>query len=117
MSAETELRALLVADSATLALVSTRIAADRIEQTAARPFVVYTRTATEVQQSLFGEVLATKVVFDVQIWADTRVAAEAVADAVQAALVADHRAIVSRAGGYDADLDLEATVITVDWWD
>lgn len=117
MSMESDLRALLVAYAPLTALVSTRIAADRIEQGAIRPFVVYTRTATEPVQSLDGAVHANKATFDVQCWADTRTSAEQVADAIQAALVADARAIVGRASGYDADLDLEATVISVDWWD
>lgn len=117
MSMESDLRALLVAYAPLTALVSTRIAADRIEQGAARPFVVYTRTGTEPVQTLDGTLHASKATFDVQCWADTRTAAEAVADAIQAALVADARAIVGRASGYDADLDLEATVISIDWWD
>lgn len=117
MSMESDLRALLVAYAPLAALVSTRIAADRIEQGAIRPFVVYTRTGTEPVQTLDGTLHASKSTFDVQCWADTRAAAEAAADAIQAALVADFRAIVGRASGYDADLDLEATVISVDWWD
>lgn len=117
MSMEADLRALLVAYAPLTALVSTRVAADRIDQGAARPFVVYTRTGTEPVQTLLGAVVGTKASFDVQVWADTRLVAEAVADAVQDALVADARAITSRSSGYDADLDLEATVISVDWWD
>ena len=117
MSMESDLRALLAAYAPLTALVSTRIAADRIEQGAGRPFVVFSRTATEPVQSLNGTVHANKASFDVQCWADTRTSAEAVADAIQDALVADARAIVARASGYDADLDLEATVISVDWWD
>ena len=117
MSAESEIRTLLGAASAVTSLVSTRIRANRAEQGDDRPFVIFTRSATEVQQGLGGTVLATKVVFDVECWADTRLAAEALADAVQAALVADGRAIVGRASGYDGDLDLEASIVSVDWWD
>ncbi len=117
MSMESDLRALLVAYAPLLALVSTRIAADRIEHGTVLPFVVFTRTGTEPVQNLTGDVLANKATFDVQCWANTRSSAETVADAIQAALVADGRAIVGRASGYDADLDLEATVISVDWWD
>lgn len=117
MSMESDLRALLAAYAPLAALVSTRIAADRIEQGAIRPFVVFTRTGTETIQTLNGAVHANKATFDVQCWANTRTSAEAVADAIQDALVADARAIVGRASGYDADLDLEATVISVDWWD
>lgn len=117
MSAETALRALLAADSATAALVSTRIAADRIEQGATRPFVVFTRVATENEYGLNGTLHAAKCVFDVQCWGDTRVSVQAVADAVQAALEADYRAVTARANGYDGELDLEAVTLSVDWWD
>jgi len=117
MSAETDLRALLVADSPLVALVGTRIAADRIEQSAARPFIVFSRTGSEHLQGLNGTLHATKAVFEIQCWADTRVSAEAVADAVERVCVAGYRAIIERASGYDAELDLEATTIVVDWWD
>jgi len=117
MSAESELRALLVATAGVTALVGTRVRAERAEQSDARPFVVFSRTGTDIEQSLFDEVLGTKAVFEVACWADNRASAEAVADAVQTALVADHRAINSRAGGYDGDLDLEVAVLSVDWWD
>jgi hypothetical protein len=117
MSAETELRALLVADSALVALVGTRIAADRIEQGAARPFVVFTRASTEYVLALDSSVAATKAIFEVQCWGDTRVSIEAVADAVSRIFTADARALSERSSGYDAELDLEATTFIVDWWD
>lgn len=117
MTMEADLYSLLSADAPLAALVGTRIAADRMDQGVTRPFVVFTRTGTEPQQNLLGDVLATRATFDIQVWADSRTVAEQVADAVQTALVADHRAIVNRSGGYDADLDLEATVLSVDWWD
>lgn len=120
MSAKTELRALLVATSGVTALVGSgsaaRISADRIEQGAARPFIVFTQNATDVQTGLNGTVLTTKAVLELQCWADTRVGADALADAVQTALVGDYRTITQRADGYDAELDLEATIFTVDWW-
>ncbi len=76
MSAEIELRALLIAAPAVNTLVSQRIAVDRIEQGSARPFVVFTRTGTERTKGLDGTVHAVLVTFSLQCWADTRAAAE-----------------------------------------
>ena len=117
MSAETDLRAALAGNAGLTALVSTRIVADRMEEGVGRPFVVFARVATENHQSLDGTLLASKAVFEVQCWADTRASAEAVANAVEVVLLADHRPVINRVSGYDSDLDLEATLLTVDWWD
>lgn len=117
MSAETDLRTLLLADAPTAALVAARISADRIEQGAARPFIVFTRTATLRDKTLSGQVAGVLVTLSVQCWADTRVTAEAVADAVQTAIEAVFHTVSNRDGGYDPDLDLEAAVLTVEWWE
>lgn len=120
MSAKTEFRTLMLATSGVTSLVGSgsnaRVSADRIEQGAARPFIVFTQSGTDVQHGLDGAVLTTKAVLELQCWADTRVAADALADAVQTALVGDYRTITARADAYDGELDLEATIITVDWW-
>jgi hypothetical protein len=85
MSAATDLQALLLATSAVTALCSTRISADRMEQAAATPFIVYTGTA-EPQRSLDGSVHGTRTTFEIQCWADTRAAADALAAAVKTVL-------------------------------
>ena len=118
MSAETDLRALLVGNAGVAGLVGTRVAADRIEQTAGRPFVVFSRTGSEPQLCLDGAVLKTRVTLDVQAWADTRASASAVADAVIAAVRgATSQTVVDMSSAYDADLDLEAALLTVQWWE
>ena len=117
MSADTDLRALLAASSTITALVATRIVADRMEEGASRPFIVFSRVATEYQHGLNGSVLGARATFDVQCWADTRASAEAVANAVEVVLLANQRPVLSRVSGYDAELDLEATLLSVEWWD
>ena len=117
MSAAADLRALLIATPAVTALVGSRIAADRIEQGSARPFIVFTCTATERSKGLDGTVHGVQVTFDVQCWADTRAAAEAVGDAAQDAIEQAFQTIATRGSGYDADLDLEADLLTVLWWE
>lgn len=118
MSAETALRALLVADAPVAALVSTRIAADRIEQGAARPFICYTRTASAPVVALDGTHLKTLVSLDVQCWADSRASADAVADAVTTAVRGViSQSVVGRSSAYDADLDVEGAIVSVSWWE
>jgi hypothetical protein len=115
MSAATDLQALLLATSAVTALCSTRISADRMEQAAATPFIVYTGTA-EPQRSLDGTIHGTRTVFEIQCWASTRAAADALAAAVMAALDASTSIAPARPAGIDGELDLEAALLTCDWW-
>lgn len=117
MSAELDLQTLLAGNTGVTSLVGGRIGADRAEQDWGRPFVIYTRTDTERFKTLDGTVVDEKVTFDVQCWADTRAEAEACADACTAAIEGgDHGEVVGRSTSYDGDLDLEATLLTVEWW-
>lgn len=124
MSAESELQALLVADAgvrtalsvSTAARAGERIAADRIEQGTGRPFGVYTRTATDKFEGLDGTVHATKVTLELQFWGDTRLQADALADACETAITGADQAVIGRSTAYDGELDLEATVLAVEWW-
>lgn len=118
MSAETALRALLIASTPVTSLVGQRIASDRIEQGATRPFIVYTRTASNPLTGIDGIVYQTLASIDLQCWADTRQEAEAVADAVTAAIRATPpQTVPNRSGGYDPDLDLEVASLSIEWWE
>ena len=117
MSAETDLRALLLATPAVTDLVGSRVAADRIEQGAARPFIVFTRTGTQRERTLTGQLIASNVALSVQCWADTRLVAEAVADAVDTALATQYQYAGDRSTGYDPELDLECAILPVEWWE
>jgi hypothetical protein len=118
MSAETDLRALLAGTAGVTALVSTRIAADRIEQGVARPFVVYSRTASDPLVSIDGAHLKTMATLEVSCWGDTRASADAVADAVTTAVRGQlTQSVVGRNAAYDETLDAEGTVLIVNWWE
>lgn len=117
MSLDTDLRAALAAYPAVTALVGSAIVSDRMEQGTPRPFIVFSRTDTQYTQGLDGTIFAERAVFDLQCWADTRASSNTVADAITTMLQADQRAILSRTSAYDPDLDLEATLLSVEWWD
>lgn len=124
MSAETELHALLKADAgvrgalgaADVAAAARRISADRAEQDAGKPFVVFVRTATEDFEGLDGTVFDSKVTLELQCWGDKRTAVDALADACQTAIRGADQAVLGRTSGFDPELDMEATVLTVEWW-
>jgi Protein of unknown function (DUF3168) len=117
MSAEADLRTLLASASAVTSLVGARISADRIAQDAVRPFIVFVRSATLRERGLDGTLHGSKVTFSIQAWADTRVAALAVIEAVQSVLESNHHAVVDHAADSDPDLDLEAATLSVDIWE
>lgn len=115
MSAETEFRALLVADAALTALVSTRIAQNGVPQGAVFPLVVFTASHNPTY-GLDNTLLDDEVTFNVQCWAATALQADAVADAVDAALAGSSGIVTERASAYDQDLGADCTVLTIQWW-
>lgn len=117
MSIETELRALLVADSTVAALVGNRVSADHIDQAAARPFVVYRRTDTERQYTLSGELAGAVATITVQCWAETRLQADELAEACEVCFLLNQRPTTGREADSDPELDLYVTQFTVSWWE
>lgn len=114
MSAETELRALLTADASLTALVGNRIAQNAVPQDEDYPLVVFT-SAHAPSLSTFGTVLADEVTFSIQCWAVDSIVADAVADAATAALAA-RADVLGREAAYEEEMNLHATVLTVQWW-
>jgi len=119
VSAETALRALLAGNSAVAALVGTAVAHNAIRQGVPAPYVVFT-CAHDPQLGLLSNLLADRCSFAVQCWGNTAGQAEAVADAVVAAVgtapAAHGACITSRASGYDDETGLDATILSVEWW-
>lgn len=116
MSAETMLRATLAAHAPLVALVGSRIAADRAEEGWPRPFVVFSRTGNENHADINNRTLGAQVFIELQVWADSRASAEAVAQACQDAIEDAGEAVASRSSGYDSELDVEASMLMVEWW-
>ena len=119
MSAETDLRALLAGHAGLAALVGGNVAHNAIRAQTAPPYVVFTCSHSPVL-TVGGAQLADQCLFSIQCWGKTAANAEAVADAVLAALAtapsARGVATTARASGYDDELGFDATILTVEWW-
>lgn len=116
MSAEADLRALLVANAALLALVpAARITIDAVDQNAARPYIVLSKQSATPIFGLDNTLLAETVQIDIQCVGLRRPQAIAVREAVQTALLAGGQPWVATSAGYDADNDIEVEVVSVNW--
>lgn len=118
MSSETDFRALLAAHAPLTALVGTRIALNAVPEQSALPLVVYAVSHTRTL-GLDGSLLADQCSISVQCWADTGTQADAVADAVVAAVATaavGQAAVLDRSTTFDAEMGLDATEMTVEWW-
>lgn len=119
MSAETEFQAVLRAHAPLMALLggaAERIAQNAVADHVGAPCIVYGTTRVP-DLHLSNSAGATNVQFAVQCWAATAAAAAALADAMQAALLAEGVACTQRASAYDAELGLDGEEVTVDWWE
>jgi len=119
MSIETDFRALLAGHTPLTALVSTRIALNAVPESSAFPLVVFAANHDR-QNGLDGTLLYDAATLDVQCWAETAAAADAVADAVIAAVatapVARSATVTSRATTFDPELGADGTTLSVIWW-
>jgi hypothetical protein len=110
-SAETTLYSILSTAPGVTALVGPRIYPDLVPQGIATPYIGYERVSTAPVATIHGSILASNVGLVVACWADTRIAAEALADAVAAAMQAAGHLYSSRAAELDdATLRLAATL-------
>lgn len=119
MSIEADVHTLLAAHAPLAALVGTRIAQNAVPPGADYPLVVYT-VEHGYDRALDGTVLCDQATVQIQCWANTPDAADAVADAVATALQdapdgADVT-VLARAGNFDPDLNLDGTQLNVEWW-
>lgn len=118
MSAESELRAALVAHAPLVALVpAARISIDAVAQDQPRPFIAFAKQGSAVDLGLGNTVLGTTTTIDVQCIGTDRANAIAVADAARAALLAAGMPSDRGGGAYDPENGLEVEVVTVDWFD
>lgn len=119
MSIETDVRGLLAGYSGLTALVGPRIAQDAVPDESAYPLVVYAVRRDRLT-ALDGTALLDQCSVAVQCWAETGVAAAAVADQVVAALgtapLANAAIVIDRSTTFDPDMGLDGVLLTVQWW-
>ncbi len=117
MSAEHELRAALVAWAPLVAVVpAARISVDSVPPGTARPYIVFVKQRSVRHGGLDGSVHARQTSIDVQIVGSSREQALQVRDLVETALDAQDVPWEDNSSGYDPDTDVEAEVLSVDWW-
>ena len=119
MSIETDFRALLAAHAPLTALVGARIALNAVPEGSAFPLVVFAASHDRIN-GLDGLLLADNCSLAVQCWADSAAAADAVADAVLAAVetapAARSATVADRSTTFDPDLGADGVTLTVSWW-
>ena len=101
MSAESQLYALLSADAGVTALISTRIYPDLVPELKTPPYIGYERVGTEPIVAISGAALGQIANMTLACWSATRVEAEAVADAVVAALAGSNFIHLTRGAEVD----------------
>ena len=116
MSAESSLRTALIGYAPLVAQVpAARISIDAVPQDAARPYIAFSTQAAEPTFGLSNALLGTVTSIDIQIVGRTRAEAITVRELVQAALLAASWPWVRTGAGYDAENDIEAEVVSVNW--
>ena len=119
MSIEDDFHATLAAHAPLTTLVGTRIAQNAVPPDPAVPLVVFSATH-QLERGLDGAILVDACQLQVQCWAETAIAADAVADAVAAACATAPAAagctVVDRASTFDPELMFDGTVLTIEWW-
>ena len=121
MSAEASLRTALLLHAPLVALIGDRVAQNGVELSTALPYVVFTAQHAPITGLLDSTVLIDQITLSIECWSTTAVEADTVADAVLVALLLhappfSTPTLLARGSGFDGDLGLDATVLSVEWW-
>lgn len=119
MSIETTFRALLAAHAPLTSLVSGRIALNAVPEGSAFPLVVFA-AAHDRQLNVDGTLAYDACTLSVQCWAETAAGADAVADAVIAAVATapavNSTTVSERSTTFDPEIGADGTTLTVSWF-
>lgn len=115
-SIEADVRAALLALPALAALVSTRVCIDEVPEDAPRPYIVFAKQSGNVDRGLDGVVHHETARIDIQCIGESRAQGIELAGLVREALEAVDQPADDFSAGYDPDNDIEAEVVSVDWW-
>lgn len=119
MSIESDFHALLAAWAPLTALVGTKgIAQEVVNAGSPVPYVVYT-AEHQLEHNLLGDVVDDTAALTVQCWGRDPLQADQVANevvlALESAPLLSYAIVLNRQSGFDPELDLHATVLTVEW--
>lgn len=117
MSAESDVYAALANDAGLSALVAGRIFPDAIPEESPLPAIAFVRAGGEKFYGLDNSLHAERVRMRVVCWAETRTAANAIGDAVTAALLAADLPPDTPDADFAESVGDFASVIEADWWD
>lgn len=112
MSAKTDFFALISVNAGVIAQVAARIYPDALPEKCTYPAIVFSARITPIL-SISNTKLAEDIEIPCACWAETRTAADAGADAVDAALAGSKFHISGREDAYDPETALYATALTV----
>jgi phosphoglycerate dehydrogenase-like enzyme len=119
MSAESEVRAILIASSALLAALPAGAASIAVDQTPdenmPRPHICFSKQYDRPTFGLDNTLLSRTQGISIQVVGVDRANAIAVRELVEDALLAGGLPWTDGAGGYDPEIDLEAEILTVEW--
>ena len=113
MTVEADFYTLLSGNAGVTVAVSTRLYPDMLPEDCAYPAIVFARTRTEPINGLSGQVFGADVDLSVGCWAKTRITADLVAVAVEAALAGSAFIRTAREAAIDPETGLLATILTV----
>jgi hypothetical protein len=116
MSPEETFIATLAAAAPVTALVGTKVYIDESPQETEAPFVVFERSDTDAMMTIHGSVAANRTTLRLGCFSETRAEAEAIANAIIAALVPAGFIIEGRAGDFDPETGAYVTVVEVSLW-
>ena len=114
MSAESTLYSILSTAAGVTALVSTRIYPDLVPEEKSTPYIGYERVGSDPISTLHGTTLGHIARLVVACWADTRLAAEGLADAVEVALSGSDFSITARGAEMDEATNRLATTLDIE---
>lgn len=115
-SIEADVRAALLAWPALAALVGDNVCIDEVPEDAPRPYIVFAKQSGNVERGLDGVVHHETARIDIQCVGQSRAEGIALAGLVREALEDVDQPPDDFAAGYDPDNDIEAEVVSVDWW-
>ena len=119
MSIETDVCALLTSTPGVNALVAGRVALNAVNEATPLPYIIVSANHA-FTFTLDKSISSDEAAVTIECWGKSAAQAEAVGDAVAAAVLlapSDSCAtLLARVGGVDPENGLDASVLTVEWW-